>query len=167
MIWVFLIAYDLRVPDQSFTITRRNNATEKEGIQYMESLNEGFFSVDKDERKRILELLGQPRNYARSFDMIFIARLAGAALSLNTIETHIDEVTLIELKCTRAKLPNNPTGFFFGATQNEFDFGERLGDKFRFCFVCLNDETPSHALLSVGELEAIIRTRRIQYQINL
>lgn len=153
--------------DQSFTITRRNNATEKEGIQYMESLNQGFFFVNKDERQRILELLGQPKNFSRSFDMVLVPRLAGAQLSLETIETHINEVMLIELKCTRALLPNNPKGFFFGATQNEFDFGERLGEKFRFCFVCLNPQSRSHALLSVPELEQIIRTRRIQYQINL
>lgn len=155
------------MPDQSFTITRKNNATEKEGIQYMESLNAGFFFVNRDERKRILELLDQPKNFARSFDMVLVPRLAGAALSIEAIETHIDEITLIELKCTRAFLPNNPKGFFFGATQNEFDFGERLGDKFRFCFVCLNPESRSHALLSVPELEQIVRTRRIQYQINL
>ena len=155
------------MPDQSFTITRKNNATEKEGIQYMESLNQGFFFVNKDERKRILELLGQPKNFSRSFDIVLVSRLAGAQLSIDAIETHIDEVTLIELKCTRAFLPNNPKGFFFGATQNEFDFGERLGDKFRFCFVCLNPGSLSHALLSVPQLEQIIRTRRIQYQINL
>lgn len=155
------------MPDQSFTITRRNNATEKEGIQYLESLNEGFFFVDKDERKRILELLEQPKNFSRSFDMVLIPRLAGAELTLGAIETHIGELTLIELKCTRAFLPNNPKGFFFGATQNEFDFGERLGEKFRFCFVCLNPESLSYALLSVPNLETRIRTKRIQYQINL
>ena len=155
------------MPDASFTITRKNNATEKEGIQYLEALNEGYFFGGKDERKRILELLDQPKNFARSFDMVRIPRLAGTQLSLETIETHIDEVTLIELKCTRSFLPNNPKGFFFGATQNEFDFGERLGDKFRFCFVCLNADSLSHTLLSVRELEQIIRTRRIQYQINL
>jgi hypothetical protein len=153
--------------DKSFTITRKNNATEKEGIQYMESLNQGFFFVNKDERQRILTLLNQPRNFSRSFDLIHVPRLAGKQLSLETIETHIDDVMLIELKCTRAFLPNNPKGFFFGATQNEFDFGERLGEKFRFCFVCLNSQSLSHALLSVPDLEQIIRTRRIQYQINL
>ncbi|MBX3289186.1 MAG: hypothetical protein KF855_07550 [Acidobacteria bacterium] len=150
--------------DQSFTITRKNNATEKEGIQYMESLRQGFFFVNKDERRRILELLNQPKNYSRSFDMVLIPRLAGADLSLEAMETHIDEITLIELKCTRKRLPNNPKGFFFGATQNEFDFGESLGDKFCFCFVCLNPESLSYALLSVPELEQIIRTKRIQYQ---
>ena len=153
--------------EQSFTITRKNNATEKEGIQYMESLNKGFFFVNKDERKLILELLGKPPNFSRSFDMVLIPRLAAVKLSIEAIETHINEVILVELKCTRAFLPNNPKGFFFGATQNEFDFGERLGEKFRFCFVCLNPKSPSYALLSMPELEQIIRTRRIQYQINL
>ena len=69
------------MPDQSFTITRKNVATEKEGIQYMESLGEGFFFINKDERKRILDLLGQPKNFSRSFDMVQIPRLAGAELS--------------------------------------------------------------------------------------
>lgn len=153
--------------DHSFTITRKNNATEKEGIQYMESLNQGFYFVNTAERRRILELLDQPKNFSRSFDMVLVPRLANEELSIEAIETHIDEITLIELKCTRAFLPNNPKGFFFGATQNEFEFGERLGDKYRFCFVCLNPDSPSHATLSVPELEAIVRTKRIQYQINL
>ena len=83
------------------------------------------------------------------------------------IETHIDEIVLIELKVTRKYLPENPKGFFFGATQNEFDFGEMLGEKFRFCFVSLHERGSSYVLLTIAELEAIIRTRRIQYQINL
>jgi hypothetical protein len=155
------------MPDQSFTITRRNNATEKEGIQYLESLNEGYFFVDNSVRKLILQLLGQPKNYARSFDMVYIPRLRLTELSLQTIETHICEVTLVELKTTKSFLPANPKGFFFGATQNEFDFGERLGDKYAFCFVCLHPESLSHKLLSIPELEAIMRSKRIQYQINL
>ncbi len=159
------------MPDQSFTITRKNNDTEKEGIRYMESLNEGYFFVDKDARKRILELLEQPKNFGRSFDMIHIPRLTGTELSMEGIETHIEEVTLIELKCTKAFLPENPKSFFFGATQNEFDFGERLGNKYQFCFVSLHPDSRSHAKLSVLELEARLeelkRVKRIQYQINL
>lgn len=133
----------------------------------MESLNKGFFFVNKDERKRILELLDQPKNFSRSFDMVLVPKFADSVLSIEAIETHIDEITLVELKCTRAFLPNNPKGFFFGATQNEFEFGELLGDKYRFCFVCLNPNSRSYAMLSVPELEAIMRTKRIQYQINL
>jgi len=151
----------------SFEITVSNNKTEKLGIDYLVEHETGFFYADKDARRLILELLELPQKYARAFDMIYIPRYAGKVVNAQTIEAHLDEILLIELKTTKKRLPNNPKGFFFGATQNEFDFGERLADKFRFCFVCLHPETPSHALLSVPELEAIMRTKRIQYQINL
>ena len=153
--------------EQSFTITVSNNRTEKAGIDYLTSNATGFFYVDNPTRKRILELLGMPAKYVRAFDMVYIPRFDGQVLTEDFIETHIEEIVLIELKVTRKYLPENPKGFFFGATQNEFDFGELLGDKFRFCFVSLHERGSSHALLSIAQLEAIIRTRRIQYQINL
>lgn len=155
------------MPEQSFTITLSNNRTEKAGIEYLIANATGFFYVDRETRKLILELLGLPKTFARAFDMIYIPRFAGQNVTQEIIETHIDEITLVELKTTRKLLPGNPKGFFFGATQNEFDFGERLGDKYRFCFVCLHPDSPSYAMLSVPELEAIMRTKRIQYQINL
>ena len=62
------------MPDQSFTITRKNNATEKEGIRYMESLNRGFFFVNKDERKSILDLLNQPKNSSLPLRLASITR---------------------------------------------------------------------------------------------
>ncbi|MBL8185303.1 MAG: hypothetical protein JNK51_10295 [Blastocatellia bacterium] len=155
------------MPEQSFTITLANNRTEKVGIEYLTANTTGYFYVDNVTRKRILELLGMPAKYVRAFDMVFIPRFEGQALTEQFIETHIDEITLIELKVTRKYLPENPKGFFFGATQNEFDFGQLLGDKFRFCFVSLHERGSSHVLLTIAELEAIIRTRRIQYQINL
>jgi hypothetical protein len=99
--------------------------------------------------------------------MVYIPRFAEKVITQEAIETYIDEITLVELKTTKKFLPENPKGFFFGATQNEFDFGERLGDKYRFCFVCLHPDSPSYAMLSVPELEAIMRTKRVQYQINL
>ena len=58
--------------------------------------------------------------------MIYIPRYAGTVVTEEVIETHLDEIFLVELKTTRKYLPKNPKGFFFGATQNEFDFGERL-----------------------------------------
>ena len=153
--------------EQSFTITLSNNKTERAGIDYLTANATGFFYVDNPTRKLILELLNMPLKYVRAFDMVFIPRLEGQALIEQFIETHIDEIILIELKVTRKYLPDCPKGFFFGATQNEFDFGELLGDKFRFCFVSLHERGSSHALLSIAQLEAIIRHRRIQYQINL
>lgn len=153
--------------DKSFTITLANNRLEKDGIEFMKANATGYFSVDNRERKHILDLLGQPHTFARAFDMIYIPRFDGTVVTQETIDTHIDEITLVELKVTRKFLPNNPKGFFFGATQNEFELGERLGDKYKFCFVSLHPESHPFALLSIPELEAIMRTKRIQYQINL
>ncbi len=153
--------------DHSFTITLSNNRTEKDGIEYLIANETGFFYVGSDTRKRILEMLDLPRTFARAFDMIYIPRYAGKIATEEVFKTHLDEIFLVELKTTRKYLPENPKGFFFGATQNEFDFGERLGDKYRFCFVCLHPDSMSYAMLSVPELEAIMRTKRVQYQINL
>jgi hypothetical protein len=155
------------MPDLSFTITLSNNLTEKAGIDYLIQKEKGFFYADRITRTKILELLDLPKTFARAFDMIYIPRYAGTVVTEQVIKTQIDEILLVELKTTRKYLPENPKGFFFGATQNEFDFGERLGDRYRFCFVCLHPNSPSHAMLSVPELEAIMRTKRIQYQINL
>lgn len=153
--------------DHSFTITLSNNRNEKDGIEYLIAHETGFFYVDRETRQRILEMLGLPRTFARAFDMIYIPRYAGKVATEEVIKTHLDEIYLVELKTTRKYLPENPKGFFFGATQNEFDFGERLGDKYRFCFVCLHPDSMSYAMRSVPELEAIMRTKRVQYQINL
>lgn len=151
----------------SFEITVSNNKTEKLGIDYLVANATGFFYADKDTRKLILSLLDLPLGFARAFDMIYIPRYAGTIVTEETIAAHIDEIILVELKTTKKYLPENPKGFFFGATENEFNFGKLLGDKFRFCFVSLHEKGSSYALLTIDELEARIRTRRIQYQINL
>ncbi len=153
--------------EHSFTITVSNNKTEKAGIDYLTENATGFFYVGKNTRKLILELLGMPAKFTRAFDMVFIPRFEGQELTEQEIETHLDEIILVELKVTRKFLPNNPKGFFFGATENEFNFGKLLGDKFRFCFVSLHERGSSFAMLTIAELEEAIKTRRIQYQINL
>ena len=62
-------------------------------------------------------------------------------------------------------------GFFFGATQREYDLAAKLGDKFRFAFVVLNSANafgkPFAVLLTLSELEYRTRAKRIQYQVNL
>lgn len=151
----------------SFEITVSNNKTEKLGIDYLIANETGFFYADTATRKLILNLLDLPLGFSRAFDMIYIPRYAGTIVTDETIAAHIDEIILVELKTTKKYLPENPKGFFFGATENEFNFGKLLDDKFRFCFVSLHEKGSSHSLLTIEELEARIRTRRIQYQINL
>lgn len=151
----------------SFKLTLSNNVTEKQGINYLIEEQTGFFKIDKHMKKELLDRVNIPHNYLQSFDMVYIPKLKGIVFQENFIETHLDEILFVELKTTKKYLPENPKGFFFGATENEFNFGRLLGERFRFCFVCLNEKSPSYALLTIPELESIIRNKRIQYQINL
>ncbi|CAM3952885.1 hypothetical protein FLAN108750_00985 [Flavobacterium antarcticum] len=151
--------------ERSYTITLDNNISEKEAINYLLRTDLNFLNPDKESRKRLLDLNGIDKKYSKAFDLILIPGFT----NLNEIIEleNFDQIIFIELKTTRKYLPNLPKGFFFGATQNEFDFAELLGSRFQFCFVSINPKSPSYKLLSLLELENIIRTKRIQYQINL
>lgn len=156
--------------EHSFILTLSNNATEKEGINYLMENHTGFFKIEKKMKKELLDILKIPYGYLQSFDMIYIPKftgLNGINFEEKYIEVYLDEILFIELKTTKKYLPENPKGFFFGATEREFDFGRLLGNRFRFCFVCLNANSPSYAMLTLEELEEIIKLKRVQYQINL
>jgi hypothetical protein len=151
----------------SFIITLSNNVTEKEGVKYLLENHTGFFKIDLPIKKELLDLFGVDHKFLQSFDLIYIPRLEGQEVNSNFIETNKDEIIFVELKTTKKYLPLNPKGFFFGATKNEFDFADLLGEKFRFCFVSLNDKGSSFSLQTIDELNSIIKNKRIQYQINL
>ena len=149
----------------SYTITTENNKSEKEAIEYVISQNNNFILPDKNSRKMLLNLFGIDQKYIRAFDLILIS---GHSNIEEIIEfKSLDEVTFIELKTTKKKLTNLPKGFFFGATQSEFEIAEQLGDQYKFCFVSLHEGSLGFELLTLKELSGIIRSKRIQYQINL
>jgi hypothetical protein len=151
----------------SFTLTLSNNATEKQGVNYLLENHTGFFQIDLATKKELLTLLEIEHKYLQSFDLIYIPDLVGKKVDAAFIETNLEDIILVELKTTKKYLPENPKGFFFGATENEFNFGQKLGDRFRFCFVSLNEKCSSFSLQTIEELEKLIKTKRIQYQINL
>lgn len=151
----------------SFVLTLSNNVTEKEGVNFLIANSTGFFKIDLSTKKELLALLKIDHRYLQAFDLVHIPKFLGKEVNANTIQTHIEDIILIELKTTKKYLPENPKGFFFGATENEFNFGRLLGDRFRFCFVSINEKGSSFALLTVEELESRIKNKRIQYQINL
>lgn len=151
--------------EHSYTITLSNNNTEKQAIDYLLSADKRFLHPTKDGRKAVIQKLGLPASFSRTYDLIMVDGVKRADGEL--ILTDEDPVTLIEVKSTRKKLLNNPHGFFFGATENEFKLAKQLGDRFKFCFVCLHPEAPSYQLLTLAELQPIIATQRIQFQINL
>ncbi|MDA2566999.1 hypothetical protein PDQ34_24015 [Bacillus cereus] len=150
----------------SFVLAKINNLTEKEGIKYVQSKDERFFNPDAETRKRILEKLNiLSKKYNRAFDLIYVEseRIQDGRVNIDDLSG----ITLIELKTTKKEVPNNPLGFFFGATENEFELARLLGNQYKFCFVCLHLNCPSYKLLNLDELNEIIQRKRIQYQINL
>ena len=151
----------------SFTLTLSNNVTEKEGVNFLIENYTGFFKIDLVTKKELLNLLKIEHKYLQAFDLIFIPDMVGKEVDSSFLQTYLEDIILIELKTTKKYLPENPKGFFFGATENEFNFGKILRDKFRFCFVSLNEKGSSFSLQTIEELEARIKNKRIQYQINL
>jgi hypothetical protein len=151
----------------SFILTLSNNVTEKEGVNYLIENTTGFFKIDLATKKELLNLLNIGHRFVQSFDLIYVPDMVGKIADSDFIQTYLEDIFFIELKTTKKYLPENPKGFFFGATENEFNFGKILGARFKFCFVSLNERSPSFVFLSLDELEEIIKSRRIQYQINL
>lgn len=151
----------------SFKLTLSNNVTEKEGVIYLFENHTGFFRIDLKTKKELLDRLQISHKFLQSFDLIFVPELVGQTVNKEFIEIYLEDILIVELKTTKKYLPKNPKGFFFGATENEFNFGKLLGDRFRFCFVCLNAKSLSYVMLTIEELEKIIRNKRIQFQINL
>jgi len=151
--------------NQSYTITLENNKSEKEAIEFLLNSNSAFINPDKVSRKKLLELFEINPKYSRAFDLILIS---GHTNLDEVIELEsLENVTFIELKTTKKKLPNLPKGFFFGATQSEFEIAEILGEKYQFCFVSLHLESLGYKLLNLLDLNKLITNKRIQYQINL
>ncbi len=151
----------------SFTLTLSNNVTEKEGVNFLIENYTGFFKIDLANKKELLDLLKIEHRYLQAFDLIYIPDMIGKEVTSNLLHTYLEDIILVELKTTKKYLPENPKGFFFGATENEFNFGKILGDRFRFCFVSINEKGSSFSLLTIEELDARIKNKRIQYQINL
>lgn len=148
----------------SYSITKKNNQTEKIGIDYLLENDPCIWSIEKDTRKKLISILDIDDRFSRAFDLI---RVEGSE-EYEELQLSSDiDIVLIELKTTMKYLPDFPRGFFFGATDNEFQLARDLGERYKFCFLSLNEKSRSYCFLSLKELESIIRTKRIQYQINL
>lgn len=149
----------------SFKITLLNNRTEKEAVEFVRMHDPRVVVPVSSSRKAILSTLDVPVRLSRAFDLVRLPD--GVELSGDLTSSDLVGADLIEVKATKARLPSLPYGFFFGATANEFELGERLGERFKFCFVCLHPETPGLMYVTLAELGPMVKTKRIQYQINL
>lgn len=161
--------------ESSYEKTFSNLATELTARQILLTADDRFHDVSLAVKKSILTYLGfDGRLPTQSFDLVWTTEPFDQLTTLNLHE-HIDSLVLIELKATKNKngfvRDESLRGFFFGATENEFNIARRLGDRYRFAFVVLSDNNdlgrPFYVLLTLEELEKRIRTKRKQYQINL
>lgn len=149
--------------EHSYGATLKNNKTETSAVDFLLVSNACFRRPSKEERKEILKRFELPPTFSRAFDLVLLPSRGCTDIT----STPLEQIILIELKTTQKKLINNPDGFFFGATENEFNLADRLGEQYRFCFISLHPESKSYAMLTSEELKPKIKTRRLQYQINL
>ena len=100
----------------SFVLTLSNNVTEKEGVNYLIENHTGFFKIDLATKRELLDLLNMSHKFLQAFDLIYVSEMVGKVADTNFIHTYLEDIILVELKTTKKYLPENPKGFFFGAT---------------------------------------------------
>lgn len=158
------------LPTPVETASEKRLGTERSGLEVLLE-DPRMQHLDLATKKRILELLMVSGAFKpQTFDAVMTGAPA-PPLSIENIDQYIDQVTLVEMKTTRAPIKNAAlNSFFFGATDSEFQMAKALKDRYAFAFVILNDENdyghPFFVLLTLEQLQARTRTSRIQYQIN-
>ena len=155
-------------PEKSASAERLG--TEKDGIPIL--LEDKRIQVlELSTKKRILELFMVSGAFKpQSFDAVMTAEPA-PQLTIDNIDEHFSQLTLVEMKTTRKAIKDAAlNGFFFGATDNEFQMAKALKDRYVFAFVIINDNNdygrPFFVLLTLEQLHARTHASRVQYQIN-
>lgn len=154
--------------------SKRNRVVEKAGLQDVLLKDPRFQAPSTETKKALLKALGlgDTKLYGpQSFDAIMLPQ-PSELIDETTLPRYLEQIVLIEMKTTKKPIKDaGLAGFFFGATQREYDLAAKLGDKFRFAFVVLNSANtygkPFAVLLTLPELEHRTRAKRIQYQVNL
>ena len=67
----------------SFTLTLSNNITEKEGIIFLLDNHTGFFKINLETKKELLDLLKIEKRYLQSFDLIYIPDMVGKTIRIH------------------------------------------------------------------------------------
>jgi hypothetical protein len=154
--------------------SKRNRIVEKAGLKDVLLRDKRFQAPTTETKKAILKALGleDTKLYGpQSFDAIMLPEPT-ELIDESTLPRYLEQVVLVEMKTTKKPIKDaGLAGFFFGATQREYDLASKLGDKFRFAFVVLNTANAygKHfaVLLTLQELEHRTRKKRVQYQVNL
>lgn len=152
------------------TPSQKRLGTEKRGLEVLLT-DPRMHNVDLPTKKEILRLLYVSGAFKpQSFDAVMTSEPV-PQLTADTVAEHIENLKLVEMKTTQAPIRDAALGgFFFGATDNEFQMAKALKDRYLFAFVVLGSDNdygrPFFVLLTLEQLHARTRTSRIQYQIN-
>lgn len=153
-----------------FTKSLLNQGVQKDGLGLLLT-DLRFQVIDLLTKRRILQLIGKPGAFGtQSFDAVMTPEPA-PPITLNNVESAFPTLRLIEMKTTRKPIQNELlNGFFFGATEREYEMARSLGERYLFAFVVLSAANeygrPFAVLLTLDEVERRTRKRRVQYQVN-
>jgi hypothetical protein len=153
-----------------FTKSQSNKGTEKAGLSLLLT-DQRFQRVDLATKRRILALIGKTDAFGiQTFDAVMTPEPADP-ITVGSVEAAFPSLRLIEMKTTRKAIQNESlNGFFFGATEREYEMARTLGNRYMFAFVVLSSANeygrPFAVLLTLEEVERRTRQRRIQYQVN-
>jgi hypothetical protein len=120
-----------------------------------------LYVPNKDEKKKLLELLGISKRFAQTFDGIRLHVTSFAEIQ------SAKDFDLLEMKATNKCLPALPQGFFFGMTENEEMLLKVFEEKYFLCLVCVHPKSRGFKLVGWDELKSLTQNKRVQYQINL
>jgi hypothetical protein len=156
--------------DSKFTKSQSNQGTQTAGLSLL--LSDPRFQVPNiATKRRILELIGKSDRFGvQTFDAVMTSQ-PGPPVSLETVEGSFPDLRLIEMKTTKKPIQDETLrGFFFGATEREYEMAQTLGSRYLFAFVVLNSlnsyKRPFAVLLTLDEVQRRTRARRVQYQVN-
>lgn len=156
--------------ESKFAKSLLNRKTENAGLRVL--LGDSRFQVLPTVLKReVAHLFGFGTEFGtQAFDAVMTDSPAPMLTALNLPEW-ADHLHLVEMKTTRKPVDDHLGGFFFGVTERELNLADRLGDRYLFAFVVLNETNmfgrAFFVLLTAEELRARIQTQRTQYQVNL
>ena len=153
-----------------FTKSLSNRRTEDAGIALLLA-DARFQAPDLALRKHIVaDLEISEAASPRSFDCV-MTPIPMLPLTPEAFSASRNAIRIVEMKTTKKPIKDaSLNGFFFGATEREYQLAELLGDQFMFAFVVLNSENvygrPFAVLLTLAQVTERTKTMRMQYQVN-
>ena len=157
--------------EATHTKSKSNKRSESAALRVLLT-DRRFQDPDLTLKKRLLSLLDLPSGSygTKTFDAI-MTPLPEREITADNVHRHMSSLRLVEMKSTLKAIEDATlNGFFFGATDNEYQMARALGDRYLFAFVVLGSENyyrrPFAVLLTLDQVTERTKQKRLQYQVN-